>query len=829
MPRTPINTYRLQLGPDLSFDAAAARIDYLSSLGVTDLYLSPILTAAPGSTHGYDVVDHSRISPALGGRNGLERLVAAARAREMGIVVDVVPNHMAAPTPASENAALWSMLTYGPDSDYAEWFDVDWAEDGQVLMPVLGRRLGAAMAAGELTVAHVDEPEHGLDGTNPVLCYYEHRFPLRPGTEHLPLAELLERQHYRLAYWRVADEELNYRRFFDVGTLLAVRVERPAVFEATHALLLELIEQGLIDGLRIDHPDGLADPREYFRRLHEATGGRWSVAEKILEPHETIPADWPTAGTTGYDASWRIGQVLIDPAGSAPLGALMHELTGDTLGLLPELVADAKREILTTSLRAEVGRLAGVISEICHDDVRLRDHTRAAITDCLTELVVAADRYRAYVVPGEPAPAAAQAVVAQWAEQAAARLSPERLETLDVVTDLVLGRETGSAGRRHEARRGEVITRFQQVCGAVTAKGVEDTAFYRWTHLTSLCEVGGAPGTFSVGSDELHAWAGAIQTARPASMTAGSTHDNKRGEDVRARIGVISEHAEAWIHLVHQLREVTAPVRPDLHGRTENLTWQTLAGTWTDKGPINASRLGDYLIKAAREAKAWTTWTSVDAEGEQALADFAEHLVTDPAVHELMQAWVARTTESVRVATLATKALQLTVPGVADVYQGSETTRVALVDPDNRGPVDHHALTEMLARLDSGAGPSGPAEEKLRLVAAVLRLRRRRPEVFVGARAGYQPLATSTGHAIAFARSADEQPQAVTIATRLPVALGRLGGWGEHTVVLPPGHWHDVISGAEHPGGAQPVSEVLRHGPVAVLEVADRTADQEES
>ena len=849
----PVNTYRLQLGPDLTFADAAAKVEYLHTLGVTDLYLSPILAAAPGSTHGYDVVDHSRISDVLGGRPGFEHLVQAARSRDMGIVVDVVPNHMAAPTPASLNSALWSLLTDGPTSPYARWFDVEWGEEDKVLMPVLGRRLGAAMADGELTVSHVEEPEHGLDGTSPVLCYYDHRFPIRPGTENLPLAELLDRQHYRLAYWRVADEELNYRRFFDVGTLVAVRVEREDVFDATHGLLLELMDEGLIDGLRIDHPDGLADPRGYFQRLHQRTGGRWSVAEKILEPHETLPADWPTAGTTGYDAAWRIGQLLIDPGGAGPLGGLMHQLTGDNVGALPQMIRQAKREILTTSLRAEVARLTGLIWEICHDDVRLRDHTRQAISDCLVELIVASDRYRAYVIPGEPAPPAAVSAVTQWAEDARTELDPERLETLDVVVDLVLGREVGSAGRQHETRRGDVIVRFQQLCGAATAKGVEDTAYYRWTHLTSLCEVGGAPATFAVGPDELHAWAAATQLAHPRTMTAGSTHDNKRGEDVRARIGVLSEFAAEWVHHVHDLRRVTAEVRPDLHGRTENLLWQTLAGTWTDQGPISAERLGAYLVKAAREAKDWTTWTSQDTDAERDLVTFAEHLVTDPGVADLMTDWVHRTRDAVRTATLSMKALQLTVPGVADVYQGSESTLVALVDPDNRGPVDHQPLAARLHRLDEGAGPGDLGAEKLRLVAAVLRLRRRRPEPFVGSSAGYHPLPTSTGHAVAFARTTsaaaagaetgaaepragadgqtpahpagtgeathrDAHAEVITIATRLPVILNRLGGWGDNTVVLPQGRWRDVVGGQEHDGGSSRLGAILDRSPVAVLE-----------
>ena len=444
--RVPVSTYRLQLGPDLSFDDAAARLDYLANLGVTDLYLSPILAAAPGSTHGYDVVDHDRISEVMGGRSGLERLVAAARERDMGIVLDIVPNHMSAPTPAYLNRALWSVLAEGPGSPYAGWFDVDLAA-GPVLMPILGRRIGAVLADGELTL---EPAPAAAGGEGMVLRYFDHVLPVRRGTEQLPMTELLDRQHYRIAYWKVADEELNYRRFFDVGTLVAIRVERPEVFDASHRLVIELVRAGLVDALRVDHPDGLADPRGYFRRLHEATDGAWTVAEKILEPDEALPHDWPVAGTTGYDASWRIGQVQLDPAGAAELGGVMTDLTGDTLGGLPGLVETSKREIATGSLAAEVERLSLVVAEECRADVRLRDHTLAAIRECARELVIACDRYRAYVVPGESAPPLSVAVVAEMAETARSRLDPERLETLDLLVDLVLGREVGSAGRRQQ-------------------------------------------------------------------------------------------------------------------------------------------------------------------------------------------------------------------------------------------------------------------------------------------------------------------------------------------------------------------------------------------
>src|SRR5690606_19069584 len=434
-------------------------------------------------------------------------------------------------------------------------------------------------AADELVLDRAVVP--GDDVQRPVLRYHEHVFPVRPETEDLPLAELVGRQHYRLAYWRVADEELNYRRFFDVGTLAGIRVEDREVFDATHALLLELFHGGVIDAFRIDHPDGLADPRGYLRRLHEATGGAWVVAEKILEGDEELPDDWPVAGTTGYDTAWRLHALQVDPHGAAPLAALQHEVTGERASL-DDVVEDAKRQIVATSLYAEVHLLTTMLADICRQDVRLRDHTFRSLHDCVVELVVAFGRYRAYVVPGEAPPPEAERIVREAADTARARLDPDRHDTLDLVVDLVLGREAGSAGRQGDQRRAELVVRFPQVCGAVMAKGVEDTAYYRWTHLVSLCEVGAPADRFGVGADELHEHARRPLASGPGTMTAGATHDSKRGEDVRARIGAISAHADEWVALVRPLRAATADLRPvDLDGRTENLLWQTLAGTWT--------------------------------------------------------------------------------------------------------------------------------------------------------------------------------------------------------------------------------------------------------
>lgn len=816
--RVPVSTYRLQLGADLTLDDAAGLVPYLARLGVTHLYLSPVLTAAPGSTHGYDVVDHGEVSPVLGGRPALERLAAAAHAAGLGLVVDVVPNHMAVPTPVWHNRALWSVLVHGPESPYASWFDVDWSRgDGALLMPVLGSRIGTVLAAGELSVATAVVPGQEDAGEQPVLRYWDHVFPVRPGTEQLPLAELVERQHYRLAYWRVADEELNYRRFFDVGTLAAVRVEDPEVFDATHELLVGLVRDGVVDGLRIDHPDGLADPHGYLDRLAEATGGAWGVVEKILAPAEELPETWATAGTTGYEAMWRVQQTFVDQGGNGELGAVMHRLTGDPVDALPRLVDEAKRQVVAGPLYAEVNRLTDLAADVCADDVRLRDHTWRSLHDCLVELLVAADRYRYYVQPGEQVHPEVQAAFAECVERARAHLEGDRLETLDLLADLLLGREVGSAGRTRERRRDELVVRFQQVCGAVMAKGVEDTAFYRWTHLVALTEVGGAPERFAIGPEELHAWAARAQAHAPVAMTGLSTHDTKRSEDVRARLSVLSELPTEWSELVDRVRAATAGVRPALlDGRTENLLWQTLAGTWDDDGPIAAERLRDYLLKAVREAKERTAWTAPDEAYESAVLACATAVREHPVVVDELTRWYRRTAPGRRATTLGTKLVQLTLPGVADVYQGTEVPAVALVDPDNRRPVDWPALAAALDRLEHDE-PRTLADEKLVVTSRALRVRRTHAAAFTGPDAGYLPVPASTGNALAFARTAAGTPRVVTVATRLALSLARLGGWGDHTVVLPDGRWHDVLTGRTVDGGSLGLAALLDRLPVALL------------
>jgi (1->4)-alpha-D-glucan 1-alpha-D-glucosylmutase len=817
--RVPVSTYRVQVRQGFGFDDVAALADHLAALGVSHVYLSPILRATPGSAHGYDVVDHAQLSPDAGGREAFERMTAALARHGLSAVADVVPNHMAVPTPARLNAALWSVLRDGPGSPHARWFDVDWSvPDRSLLMPVLGRRIGQVLADGELSV--------DTSGDEPVLRYYDHEFPVRPGTADLPLPELVERQWYRLAWWRTADDELNYRRFFDVDTLAAVRVEDPVVFAATHELLLDLVGAGDLGGLRIDHPDGLADPRGYLRRLAEATDGAWVVVEKILEAEEELPDDWPCAGTTGYDALARVGGLFVDPAGAAPLSSLLAELAGDP-SELADVVERSKREVIEHSLHAEIQRLTDLLVDISHADLALRDHTRRMLRDAVVELLVAMDRYRAYVVPGEPPPAESVAVVRQAAARARGRLPEEGRDALDAVAELVLGRLDGP----DPERRAELIVRFQQTCGPVMAKGVEDTAFYRWHRLVSLNEVGGDPGRFGVAPEEFHSYCNRLEAHWPATMTTLSTHDTKRSEDARARLAVLSELHLEWGAAVRAWREQAQPYGSDQwpDPPTAYLFWQALVATWEFGGGATGAaaeeRLRGYLEKATREAKVHTSWTNPEAGYERAVADFARGVLGDETLLASVGEFCATLDAPARVGVLGQKLVQLTMPGVPDVYQGTEIVDLSLVDPDNRRPVDVARRRELLAALDGGA-PAASLEpapdraldlEKLLVTSRALRLRREHPEWFVGPDATYLPVATSSGNALAFARGDAAGPAAVTVATRLPVALARHGGWYEHTVALPAGSWTDVLTGRPVAGGSAPLEEVLATLPVALL------------
>ncbi|HEX3493057.1 MAG TPA: malto-oligosyltrehalose synthase [Streptosporangiaceae bacterium] len=793
--RRPGATYRLQLHREFGFAAAAGLAGYLAALGVTHVYLSPILQAAPGSMHGYDVVDHSRVCDDLGGEDGFRAMVAAFRRHGLGVVVDVVPNHMGIGAPESLNHQFWSVLAGGQGSRYAHWFDIDWAaRGGRLLLPVLGGPV--AECASDLAVDELGEQR--------VLRYFEHQLPLAPGTADLPLDELLAAQHYELADWHTAATELNWRRFFDITTLIGVQVQDPDVFAATHHVLLRLYHDGLIDGLRIDHPDGLADPRGYLRRLAEATGGGWVVTEKILSGDEELPADWDCAGTTGYDALGRIGGVFTDPAGAAPLTAEYVRFTGgpDEFGPVAEA---AKREIAYGPLAAEISRLARVAART--GDPVLAAASTDELRAVLAELVCAVPIYRAYVVPGEPPSAASAAVLTAAAGRARGQLPWPLGPVLDAVLAVLLA--PGSS----VAARAELAVRFQQTCGPVMAKGVEDTAFYRWSRLTALNEVGGEPGRLGLGPAGFHAFAARLAADWPATMTTLSTHDTKRGEDLRARLSVLAERPDEWAAAVADWHERARAPGPSPEPDTEYLLWQTLAGAW----PIEPGRLTEYLYKAMREAKTRTSWTDQDTDYEESVTGLARAVLADQGLAGSIADFVARIEPDARVNSLGAKLVQLTMTGVPDVYQGCELGSYSLVDPDNRRPVDFARRMDLLATLDGASPPAGLDGDKLLVTSRALRLRRDHPGWFAGP---YEPLAASgpaAEHVLAFARGA-----AVTVATRLPAGLRRRGGWSGTTLDRPSppsgtDAWRDVLTGAVHSGLPLSLAQLTARFPVALL------------
>jgi (1->4)-alpha-D-glucan 1-alpha-D-glucosylmutase len=803
----PTSTYRLQVHAGFGYDDAAAVVPYLASLGVSHLYLSPVLAAVPGSMHGYDVVDHDQVSVDAGGREALERLASVAHDNGLGIVVDVVPNHMAVPTPAHLNAPLWSVLRDGRGSAFAHWFDVDWAaEDDKLLRPVLGADLSEVLEAGELTVAD----DGGRDGDEPVLRYWDNEFPIAPGTEVLPLAELVDAQHYRLTHWREGEQRLNYRRFFDVTGLIAIRVEERDVFDATHRLLLDLHRSGVVDGFRIDHPDGLADPAGYVRRLDEATNGAWVVVEKILEGEETLPVDWPCAGTTGYDTLLRVQQLFVDPAGEAPLTRIWQEQSRD-LATLEDLVLEAKAQVVHEVLPAEINRLVRDIDRI------LPGHDAQEVRLALGELLVSMDRYRAYLVPGEPADPAAVEVVRAAARRARELLARGDYPALRTVVDLVTGTGLPAGVDPTDPDVADVIVRFQQTCGPVMAKGIEDTAFYRYARLTGLNEVGGDPGHLGIDPEDVHDFATRLLETTPTTMTAGSTHDTKRSEDVRARLSVLSERPEEWGAWLERARELASPPRRSgVDGATEYLIWQTLVGAW----PIDESRMAGYVEKAVRESKARTTWTDVDETDESAIGRLVTGILGEPAVARHIEEWLEANAVAIRANTLGQKAVQLLLPGVPDVYQGTERVDLSLVDPDNRRPVDYDLRRDRLDALDGGAEPDGLDDEKLLVTAACLRLRREHPGWFTGPEATYSVVPTSSERAFAFGRGDAGGVGVVLVATRLATGVERDGGWGEHAVTLPDGSWRDLLTDrgvAPGADGKALLANVLRDLPVAVL------------
>ncbi|MGH4021142.1 MAG: malto-oligosyltrehalose synthase [Pseudonocardiaceae bacterium] len=757
----PTSTYRLQLGPGCTFTDAAALVPYLASLGVCALHTSPPLAAMPASAHGYDVADPTRVSDVLGGEPGRRELVAALREHGMALVVDIVPNHVGVAVPTA-NPAWWDLLRHGPESEYAAWFDTAaWP----LRVPVLA-----------------DDPaaldDLCLDGD--VLRYHERAFPLAAGTADAGSAQQVhEAQHYRLVSWRA---DLGYRRFFAVSELAGVRVEDPGVFEATHGEVLRWVAEGGVDGLRVDHPDGLADPAGYTHRLRGHAPDAWIVVEKVLEPGEQLPGGWPVDGTTGYDALAEVDGVLVDPAGEPAFTELDAALSGVRTSW-PELVHGCKLDVATGMLGPELRRLAVLAPDVPHADA------------ALAEVLACFGVYRSYLHADLPS---------HGVEHLDAALAGARTRRPDL--DPALG---ALSPRLHDPSD-ELAVRFQQTSGAVMAKAVEDTAYYRWTRFVAANEVGGDPARFGLSPAAFHTALARREQATPHGMTTLSTHDTKRAVDVRARLAVLAELPARWASAVEELCSLaTAAGAPVPDPSLGHLLWQTVAGAW----PLSRERLHGYLTKAMREARTRTSWTEPDEAFETAMHAVVDAVYDHPELRAAVDGLVSDITPPGWSNSLSATLLQLAMPGVPDTYQGCELWDYSLVDPDNRRPVDFPARHDLLARLDNGWLPevddSGAA--KLLVVSRTLRARRGHPECFTG----YAPVhaaGPAAEHAIAF-----ERRGVLAVATRLPVGLAARGGWGDTVLPLPEGSWTDTLTGVP----AQPgLAGLLTRYPVALLLVS---------
>lgn len=876
----PIATYRVQLSPDFGFEQAAALIPYLSELGISHFYCSPYLQAAAGSTHGYDVVDPSRVNEELGRSELHVRFCQALLSAGLGQMIDVVPNHMA--IAGRQNPWWWDVLENGPAGRYASYFDVDWQASeerwpNKVLLPVLADHYGRILEAGQFALSYEEEAF--------ILHYEDHIFPLDPsslvellsraaescGSDSLAfLAEsharlprptatareavkrrhrdkavlqqflarlfreepetaealqseiinlnrdpdvldsLIEQQNYRLALWRTASKDLGYRRFFDIKDLAGLRVEDPEVFRSTHSLPVDWVRKGWVQGLRIDHPDGLRDPAQYFGRLREACPDSWIIAEKILEENEAIPSDWPVDGTTGYDFLNLLGGLFIDPGGEEILTHFYGEFTGESASF-NELARICKRLVLTELLGSELNRLASLFVDICERHRRHRDYTRYELREALCETAACFPVYRSYVSPSR---SAARPEDEQFVEQAISTATRQRSdldpELFRFLKDLLL---LGVAGEQET----ELAMRFQQLTSPAMAKGLEDTAFYSFNRLVCLNEVGGNPDRFGTSLQSFHKTCTQAQAERPLSLLATSTHDTKRSEDVRARLSLLSEIPQEWARAVlrwsshnQRYREGEVPDR-----NTEYLLYQTLVGAW----PIGPERATSYMEKAVREAKLHTSWTTPNTVYEQGLRNFVGAVLQDQEFCAELEHFVRPLVAPGRLNSLSQTLIKLTAPGIPDIYQGTELWDLSLVDPDNRRPVDfakRRTLLHRLVALSPEQIVAGMEQglPKMWVIRQALHLRRRRPELF-GLPGGYRALpvqGSMAEHVVAFIRGEG----AISVAPRL--LLGLQDNWAETELKLPPGVWHNILTGDESAGGTVPVQKVLGRFPVGLLE-----------
>ena len=873
----PGSTYRLQLNKDFTFDDASAIADYLKNLGITHVYSSPYLQAAPNSMHGYDVVDHRKVNEELGGAAAHGRFCRQLDQLELGQVLDIVPNHMSL---GQHNAYWWDVLENGTNSRYASFFDIDWNSSEErlrdkVLVPILPDQYGRVLSAGGVQVkrcgssftveasgqslpvapaslalplgkaaeaSHSDTlsflaasfarlPSPDFWDRRMILARHRDKVVLFNMLERLcqeetavcdsidrvltelnadvdALDEFLNEQPYRLAYWKTADQQLGYRRFFDVNTLIGLRVEREHVFEETHALILAWLKQGVLDGVRVDHPDGLRDPAQYFQRLRERAPEAWIVGEKILEPGEGLRESWPIQGTSGYDFLNTAMRVLIQPAGLARLGEHYAAFTGDTAEF-PAVAHEKKLAVMQEALGSDVNRLANIFVDICETNRDKRDFTRAEIRRAIREVAACFSVYRTYVVPDRTEIVEEDRRRIRLATESA-KLNRQSIDPVlfDFIRDVVLLKVTGK-------QESEFVYRFQQFTSPVMAKGVEDTAFYCSNRLTAMNEVGSDPNCGGLSLEEFHNYNTRMQASFPSTMTTLSTHDTKRSDDVRARLLVLTECADDFADALRRWSTNNAKHRNELVDRgSEWFLYQTLLGAW----PISAERVRTYMQKAMREAKEHTSWVSNNAEYETALNTFIDAILADNEFVADLKSFVTLVQRAGQINSLSQTLLKYTAPGVPDLYQGGELWDLSLVDPDNRRPVDYalrrRLLAEMagvnaadvMARIDEGL-------PKLWVIHHALRLRAEQPAWF-RSEAAYKPL-TATGTAservIAYLRGRD----VLTVAPRWNHAAKP---WGDTALDLPQGRWRNRLTGAEVAAGPVLLDKLLNEFPVALLE-----------
>ena len=917
----PRATYRLQFHKDFTFDHAIEIVPYLARLGISHIYSSPITQARPGSMHGYDIVDHGKINPELGGEEAFVRLSDVLKTSGLGLILDIVPNHMG--VGGADNSCWLSVLEWGELSPVANMFDVDWhrlGAGGKLVVPFLGNRYGVALEAGELQLRFDAE-----EGTFSV-WHWEHRFPICPldypdvidralaalgeidsGVELLPVAEilramatesaperrmafpeeakalkariaqataspdvkeaieravalfngvsgtpesfgslhrLLEVQNYRLAHWRVAASDINYRRFFDINSLGGIRVEEPDVFARTHELIFRLVREGRVQGLRIDHIDGLADPEGYAHALQREIGPDFYILiEKILEPGEAL-RPWPVAGTTGYDVLNVIDGVFVDTRNARRFEAIYRAASGVDTGYGTQLRA-AKEEIVETSFASELEVLVSDLKRVADVDWSTRDYTTVALRRALTEIIARLPVYRTYITEaGEPD--VTDRTLLQRTLRQAKRWStlPDRSVHDFILSAILGGVDTAAPGRAAPEDVARFRRRFQQLTGPVMAKSLEDTLFYRYARLISLNEVGGDPDHFGLPVEAFHASNIARARDWPHAMTATATHDTKRGEDARARLNALSEMPDTWARALDTWREIAAKhvteiegeAAPDANDRVMIL--QSILGAWplellesVNKAALAAfrDRIRTWVVKALREAKRYTSWVNEDADYESAAVRLIDNVLTPG--HAFLTEFrpiAARLAWLGTLNGLSRTVLKCTLPGVPDIYQGTEFWDFSLVDPDNRRAVDYAARTKAL----DNAKPADLLKHwrsgriKQHVLARLLADRAASPALYENG--GYAPLAAEgekAAHVLAFTRSHDGE----TLAVIVPRLVSHLmsgdglvpssGPWGNTALALPSGQWRDLLTGREIAVGrdAGPIEEFLDDLPIAVL------------